>query len=147
MYTRHTSINIPKNYSGNRFKQSEEIPVKEHRPIYTDAIKTAHSPIYSEELSKAEDVIQVEDTIPTPVYEDAEPITEEELSSDIQPCEECDSEPKDLFSHLSLPIKEILKSIDKEELLLIGLILLISAEKDNDNNTILTLLSLLLLHK
>ena len=61
-------------------------------------------------------------------------------------CTECDKN-TDTLLPFSLPIKEILNGIDKEELLLIGLILLIASEKDNDNNIILTLLSLLLLYK
>ena len=142
MYTRHTSLNIPKNYSGNRFsKIMEEPTVKEHRPVYTDAVKTAHSPAYNEEITRAEDII---------IEKEEEEIIDsvaEEIEEQPESIRDTSSEMSQQASSFSLPINEILNGIDKEELLLLGLIILIAAEKNNDNNIILTLLSLLLLSK
>ena len=142
MYTRHIGLNIPKNYSGSRFSKSEDnLPVKEHRPSYTEAVRSAHSPSYSEEIARVTE---------SPTEEISEPTSEifygENEDEEPSVCTECDKN-TDTLLPFSLPIKEILNGIDKEELLLIGLILLIASEKDNDNNIILTLLSLLLLYK
>lgn len=142
MYTRHTGINIPKNYSGSRFSKNEDpLPVKEHRPTYTDAIRSAHSPSYDEEISKiAEEADkEIHDTLNEATYEKKE---EKNLPTSTEYEKKTDT-----LLPFSLPIKEIFSQINNEELLLIGLILLIASEKDNDNNVILTLLSLLLLYK
>ena len=134
MYTRHTGLNIPKNYSGSRFTRVDDtLPVKEHRPTYNEAVRSAHSPSYDEEISKAADA-------PT------EPIIDENPEINPPLCVECEKK-TDTLLPFSLPINEILNTVDKEELLLIGIILLIASEKNSDNNLILTLLSLLLLYK
>lgn len=142
MYTRHTGINIPKNYSGSRFSKNEDtLPVKEHRPTYTEAVRSTHSPSYDEEISKIAE--EADKEIPEPISE----VTYEEKEEKSLPTSTEYEKKTDTLLPFSLPIKEILNGIDKEELLLIGLILLIASEKDNDNNVILTLLSLLLLYK
>ena len=142
MYTRHTGINIPKNYSGSRFSKNEDtLPVKEHRPTYTEAVRSTHSPSYDEEISKIAE--EADKEIPEPISE----VTYEEKEGKSLPTSTEYEKKTDTLLPFSLPIKEILNGIDKEELLLIGLILLIASEKDNDNNVILTLLSLLLLYK
>ena len=142
MYTRHTGINIPKNYSGSRFSKNEDtLPVKEHRPTYTEAVRSTHSPSYDEEISKIAE--EADKEIPEPISE----VTYEEKEEKSLPTSTEYEKKTDMLLPFSLPIKEILNGIDKEELLLIGLILLIASEKDNDNNVILTLLSLLLLYK
>jgi hypothetical protein len=142
MYTRHTGINIPKNYSGSRFSKNEDtLPVKEHRPTYTEAVRSTHSPSYDEEISKIAE--EADKEIPEPI---SEVTYEEKEEKSLHTSTEYEKK-TDTLLPFSLPIKEILNGIDKEELLLIGLILLIASEKDNDNNVILTLLSLLLLYK
>ena len=155
MYTRHTSINIPKNYSGNRFKTApDNIPVKEHRPVYNEGIKTAHSPAYNEEMMKVPDISS--EYIP-PYFDNAD--LNEELDSqdesientgkneDEKTCEDTSYNATCALSSFSLPFRDILSHIDKEELLLIGIILLLASEKENDNSLMITLLSLLLLYK
>ncbi|MBQ8392496.1 MAG: hypothetical protein IJX51_01875 [Clostridia bacterium] len=179
MYTRH--LNIPKNYNGVRFSGMDDgIPVKEHRPVYTEGIKTSHSPLYkhSEEAASVSTVeensnapldistdytiVEEEDDVANEksngqINEEAYEVTSKEASTDDSVAEvssnasvpETDISRDSLFSSFpSLPIKELLDGIDTEELLLIGVILLIASEKNKDNNSILTMLSLLLLwHK
>ncbi len=151
MYTRH--FNIPKNYNGVRFNQSDDgIAVKEHRPIYDSSVKTSHSPLYSREpVSPPE----AEESVITDTSPEESPPSEE--ITEAPPTEECvlceDSE--NLTAHtvadeqkrFNLPIKELLNGINREDALLICLILLIAAENDKSNNSILTMLSLLLLKK
>ena len=142
MYTRHTGINIPKNYSGSRFSKNEDsLPVKEHRPTYTEAVRSTHSPSYDEEISKIAE--EADKEIPEPISE----VTYEEKGKKSFPTSTEYEKKTDTLLPFSLPIKEIFSQINNEELLLVGLILLIASEKDNDNNVILTLLSLLLLYK
>ncbi|MBQ9744856.1 MAG: hypothetical protein IJW19_07010 [Clostridia bacterium] len=194
MYTRH--LNIPKNYNGVRFSGRDDgIPVKEHRPVYTEGIKTSHSPLYKhneeaasiptgEENSNTLSDISTDYTVveeddgasyganekssgvtddganekSNGVTNDEEyEVTSEELSNGNSVAEVSSNEPltesdvsrdKSFSSFPALPIKELLDGIDTEELLLIGVILLIASEKNKDNNSILTMLSLLLLwHK
>jgi hypothetical protein len=163
MYTRH--VNIPKNYNGVRFQQRQEndnIPVKEHRPSYNRGVKSSHSSLYNQKISAPVDEIeQIADE--EPIYDEPglDMTTENDTIIDAEPCHTYEdkgekikccnlsNEPSSL-SHLfsDLPIGNILSSINKEDLLLLGLILLMATEKNGANNDILTMLSLLLLkHK
>jgi len=157
MYTRHFSV--PKNYNGIRFSNSTDdgIPVKEHRPKYDSGIKSSHSPLYKpENTDTPTDKSPVSADSESPADEN-EPIKNEEVLEDIA---EDDTLPLSTNSkdndatassteskHFNLPIRELLNGINREDALLICLILLIAAENDKDNNSILTMLSLLLLKK
>lgn len=151
MYTRH--FNIPKNYNGVRFNSPNDgITVKEHRPSYENGVKTSHSPLYKQENT---------DTLPEETEEISSPpdieeyYTKTEESSDTEAVisslnEDNDAEESSVESvskHFNFPIKELINGINREDALLICLILLIAAEQDKDNNPILTMLSLLLLKK
>ena len=161
MYTRH--VNIPKNYNGVRFQRQsgEDIPVKEHRPSYNEGIKSSHSPLYNQKIANPVDEIELE-PLEGIVEEElnVENITEENPDTKCDISDKCDNMVQEineeetnkplpasrLFSEL--PIGNILSSINKEELLILGLILLLATDKDGGNNDILTMLSLLLLkHK
>lgn len=161
MYTRH--VNIPKNYNGVRFQQRQEndnIPVKEHRPSYSGGIKSSHSPLYNQKISAPVDEIEQIAEVEAYDEEPDAPVDSESYVED-EPCPACEgnneetkgcslnSKPSSLSNLFSdLPIGNILSSINKEDLLLLGLILLMATEKNGSNNDILTMLSLLLLkHK
>ena len=149
MYTR--PFNIPKNYNGVRFTNAkDDIPVKEHRPSYENGVKTSHSPLFKQENSDTSSgVIE----IPSSETDNKEEYTKETLSEeteDILPQDDTNNEPYLEASgqkHFNLPVRELMNSINTEDALLICLILLIAAEKDRDNNSILTMLSLLLLKR
>ncbi len=160
MYTRH--INIPKNYNGVRFQRqnSEDIAVKEHRPSYNEGIKSSHSPLYNQKITApVDDIEQIQPQATVEENVSNENIKEENPAEDFDTCsyedntqkvnngETHNSSPNSrLFS--DLPISNILGNINKEDLLLLGLIFLMATEKDGSNNDILTMLSLLLLkHK
>ena len=149
MYTRH--FNIPKNYNGVRFNGADDgISVKEHRPKYDSSVKTSHSPLYTGETqSTSQEQNVFTDTSPEEFDIDAEEDCEASPSECIL-CEDNDGLTKAVEGeqrHFNLPIKEMLNGIDREDALLICLILLIAAENDKSNNSILTMLSLLLLKR
>ena len=95
---------------------------------------------YPQEISSSETDAQEESVKETPSEE----------TKDILPQNDSNNEPYLEASeqkHFNLPIRELLNSINTEDALLICLILLIAAEKVRDNNSILTMLSLLLLKR
>ena len=149
MYTR--PFNIPKNYNGVRFNNAkDDIPVKEHRPSYENGVKTSHSPLFKQENNDTpSDVIEISSS-EADAQEESVKETLSEETKDILPQNDSNNEPYLEASeqkHFNLPIRELLNSINTEDALLICLILLIAAEKDRDNNSILTMLSLLLLKR
>ena len=149
MYTR--PFNIPKNYNGVRFNNAkDDIPVKEHRPSYENGVKTSHSPLFKQENKDTpSDVIEISSS-ETDAQEESVKETLSEETKDILPQNDSNNEPYLEASeqkHFNLPIRELLNSINTEDALLICLILLIAAEKVRDNNSILTMLSLLLLKR
>ena len=61
MYSQKDGISIPKNYNGVRFRSSPDpMPMKEHRPVYRQEVKTAHSPLYNTDKSEAEATVFTE---------------------------------------------------------------------------------------
>ena len=169
MYSRKDGISIPKNYNGVRFKNSPEpMVMKEHRPIYRQEVKSAHSPLYNTENTESESPAFRENFIPPEdiyvekgtltqdfydpkassdaeneedgIHNSSEPETEDKVAE----VSKCDSS---LLSSLRLPVSGILNSINREDALLLGLIILMSSEQSDDNSLILTFLALLLLKK
>lgn len=67
MFTRYGNINIPKNYSGNRFRREEvyETETKAHRPSQstysTGGTKTTISPAFQEEIAKKREQYSTDD--------------------------------------------------------------------------------------
>ena len=146
MYTR--PFNVPKNYNGVRFNGSrEDIPVKEHRPSYDNGIKTSHSPLFKQENTDTPPDITEDSPFPSDTNEEGETLTEFSLENG-EECVNCEPQvDAPSQKHFNLPIRELLNGINTEDALLIFLILLIAAEKDKDNNSMLTMLSLLLLKR
>ena len=153
MYTRHMSI--PKNYNGVRFSREDDgIAVKEHRPAYRDGVKSSHSPLYRREETEEKESSppEITDTLPS-VLQNEPVITEtdgNDSEAEILPTEceasRCDNgQCRSPSPFSSIDIKRILDGINREDALLIGLILLIASEGNSDNNLILTALALLLL--
>lgn len=165
MYTRHMGISIPKNYSGVRFTPKDDgIKVKEHRPRYTQAVNNAHSPSFiskSEDIDTPPSVSEPEETdiIMDDIDEyDNNILPDESITTDTDKennCTACNISDNNtekeggrvsLSDHI-LPIGDILNSVEKDDLLLLGLIFLIAIENDKDNNILLMLLAILLLTK
>jgi len=169
MYSRKDGISIPKNYNGIRFRNPPEpMPMKEHRPIYRQEVKTAHSPLYNREKAEAdtpaftdhnilpEDVYSENDIITNDYYESEADLNIENKENELCEIEEPDLQEKavevskndsSLLNSIKLPVSGILNSINREDALLLGLILLLSSEQNSDNSLILTFLALLLLKK
>jgi len=161
MYTRH--VNIPKNYSGVRFQRhgDDNMSVKEHRPFYSEGVKSSHSPLYNQKIAAPVDEIEEKDLIDDLTEESEINVTSTEESdaggdlfdAEVENAKEVITEEKAKPSSISnlfsdLPITNILGNINREDLLLLGLIFLMATEKNGGNNDILTMLSLLLLkHK
>jgi hypothetical protein len=118
--------------------------------------------LYNQKIAAPVDEIEREMTEDlTYDNEDTDISNENELNKDTESCPSCENVTEGIkecdinnksspLSHLfsDLPIGNILSSINKEDLLLLGLILLMATEKNGANNDILTMLSLLLLkHK
>ncbi len=149
MFSRYSKINIPQNYSGNRFK-APETDTKIHSPVPQYTVKNAHSPSFIstfeekdqpfEEAYEDEKVsVQVED-----MYEESTYEREEIIDTPVCVDQKSDNESKGF--DLSY-FKNILSNISSEELLILGIILLIASDKESSNNSIIWMLALLLLGK
>lgn len=132
MFSKYSETRVPPNYSGSRFKKADpyETETKAHRPSEYSAVKSSVSPTF--EKSQPTEDPQIEDFAPS--YEENEP-TEE-----IEPTEV----PQDETTSEAHPLGELLGKINKEDLLLICLIIFLSADKSLKNNDMIILLSLLL---
>lgn len=135
MFSKYSNVEVPKNYSGNRFRNTREIQTetKTHSASTYSATKSSVSPIYQEQASYIEDVQEVEDDI----------INEEESESidQVDENEEASSSEK---QKSSFSLADLLNGINAEDLLLICLIIFLSAESGINNNDIIIILSLLL---
>lgn len=147
MFSKYSNIDIPQNYSGNRFKntQAYETTTKMHTPSDFSAVSSSVSPTYERQF--------FEDSTNEIEYENEIYDTEEAcLSCDEGQSEEisvpecsvissgCDSSDNKGLSALH----DIFSKISSEDLLLISLIIFLSVDKNINNNDIIILLSLLL---
>ena len=171
MFTKYNGINLPKNYSGTKFKQSyEDTQMKTHRASVGNAmtngvIRTSVSPSFQGALDKA--VEKAEELIPSQRIDDAY-----SQSVDDAPLEECltveteneptnaecdmvdacvmahnpkkDSSSLNFFSELGFD--KLLKNIGKDDLLLIALIILFAQEHLQESLDAIVILALLLLY-
>ena len=158
MYSRNFGISVPKNYSGNRFSNQSEPSTKTHRADKPRASKRSHSPSFVTRSSP-----DVNATIMPPledeneVYEaEAEPIiqeddftkineeTIEQVEAEVNQSNIEEEKPKQALLDLS-GIHSILSGIDKDELIILGLIFLFISDSAQKNTDIIALLALLLL--
>lgn len=160
MFTRYSGIDVPQNYSGNRFrnKSIEDTGMKIHTNQTQGAIKSSVSPSFEQRLQneqglKNDDEITFEEP---EIVDDVVENQDNDISDIIDASDENDelivsqkSEPnsKSILGDLNLsPITEFLKSISGEDLLLIALIIFLASDKNVSNNDIIILLALLLVH-
>lgn len=191
MYSRYSSIQIPKNYGGSRFAPSSEPSTKVHRGVSYGAAKNALSPSFAEAIS-AERLDEkeafsdtsaqilpfsevIEDKAESQDFEEysegffeddsfteeneygdgtynaeygetygdisAEPIYEESTYGDTASTEEISP----VSTKEILSLRSLFSHIDKDELIILGLILLLISDDCKDNNDIVTVLALILL--
>ncbi|MBQ8163224.1 MAG: hypothetical protein IJZ93_02515 [Clostridia bacterium] len=148
MFSRYSKIKVPQNYSGNRFN-IDEPEMKIHTPATQFSVKNAHSPTFSASM---EDTSIKEDEYLSEVENDYEDFEEEQIDTyedqevidtptDVSP----KSEEKRGFDISYL--KNLISNINSEELLILGIILLIASDKDSSNDSLIWMLALLLLGK
>ena len=175
MYSRYSGISIPKNYGGSRFSELKETNTKTHRAESMGATKSAHSPSFVTSSRKNESkIISEEESSNSTITEeytdtfssieeitDTYPVKEDEAVdyfsldeySDVS--EKSEKEEPELAKTNNLSTRqsvfnfEALKSLftDKssEELLILGIILLLVGDGIKKNEDIVTALILLFL--
>ena len=156
MFTKYTSIKLPENYGGSRFKKSPvETEMKTHRPqeaaVSSSTIKTSVSPSFQ---------IVKGSVMENEMHEDIEREEYTETNADdfSEPSETNYTEPSSPSSNpttsdeqiQSAGIKELsrfLEKIKSDDLLLLSLILLLAKDGADESLDALILLALLLLYR
>lgn len=158
MFTKYTDIDLPKNYSGNRFKQAiPDTKMKTHRAqdssAYNSVVKTAVSPSFQDIIDKTakesdSEPIEEDDKNITVSTEEAplENTTEADIPIDAPPRggEKMDENLLRLFKESGLG--RLLNNKSRDDFLLIGLIALLASDGAGDNLEAIILLALLLLY-
>lgn len=142
MFTRYSGVDVPQNYSGNRFRKKtiEDTETKVHSSTL-GATKSSISPSFEKQLNQQfdeeSDFQDTENSI-----ENNEYILDESNS-----CERNDSNTSNnnVFKELS-SFSNYFKNIKNDDLLLIALIIFLASDKGASNNDIIILLSLLLIY-
>lgn len=147
MFSKYSNIDIPQNYSGNRFKNANayETTTKMHTPSDFSAVSSSVSPTYerqffedsSIESEYENEIYDTEDACLTCDEGHSEDISTSECNEIKSACEESDN--KGLSA-----LHDIFSKISSEDLLLISLIIFLSVDKNINNNDIIILLSILL---
>ncbi len=135
MYSRYSGVSIPQNYGGSRFSHLAEVETKTHRPTTTvTPIKASPVPIIEDEYEKIEAGYQFE--------EDIDESSEQAIDEDEQDVflqEDKGEKARDDFSLASL-----FSHLEKDDILLLGLILLLISDSSKDNYDVIMVLALLL---
>ena len=168
MFTKYTDIDLPKNYSGSRFKHTlADTKMKTHRAqdvsLSVPAFKTAVSPSFQDIIDKTAKATKVDEQ-PEELYANND--TTAELTD--QEAEKSDEKADAAFKD-SLPIDahprhdegsntdffslfkasgfgKLLSNKSKDDFLLIALIALLASDGSGDNLDAIVLLALLLLY-
>ena len=143
MFTKYNGLEIPKNYSGNRFKALSETEMKTHKVTHSEilqgATKSSVSPKFQEVIDQTvNNIADVEDIEPVPEQEDEEsysPPNKEERALTVT-----DEASPDLS------LTALLDKIRKDDLLLIALIILFASDSSMSNYDTVIILALLLLY-
>lgn len=135
MYSRYSGVSIPQNYGGSRFSHLAEVETKTHRPTTTvTPIKASPVPII--EVEDEENEIDYE------LVKEDEECFEQEFEEDEQGVisqEDKGEKASDDFSLASL-----ISHLEKDDILLLGLILLLISDSSKDNYDVIMVLALLL---
>ena len=153
MFTKYNNISVPKNYSGNRFRQvSEDTETKMHRAtvanVKPNEAKTSVSPYFQAQLTNSLSLAQEED--------DRNTKNEEFLDTVQEDVEEFNDTPADksVEADISAPISNIaenklmqlFKNVKNDDLLLLALILLFAKDNTENGTDALVILALLLMY-
>lgn len=149
MFTRYSGIEIPQNYSGNRFQRNEyvETDMKIHSSNIGGATKSSVSPSFEAQKiadfeNKTENLTDItKDEVDINDNDEFEDIS---LDTDESKCDNCDT-PKGIFNELS-SFSNYFKSLQSEDLILIALILFLASDGSIKNNDIIIILALLLVY-
>ena len=135
MYSRYSGVSIPQNYGGSRFSHLADVETKTHRPTTTvTPIKASPVPII--EVDNEENKIDYE------LVKEDEECFEQEFEEDEQGVisqEDKGEKARDDFSLASL-----ISHLEKDDILLLGLILLLISDSSKDNYDVIMVLALLL---
>ena len=153
MYSKYSNFSIPQNYSGSRFSTTGEPQTKTHRGEIGGATRRAHSPSFAP--------VVAQDTVDEPIAEDASIAVQEDYiepfeEPEIEEYRECDEyeectereESKECFVKSAFDLsslKRIFEGLEKDQLLILGLIILLITDSDKKNDDVVLLLALLLL--
>jgi hypothetical protein len=147
MYSRYSGIKLPQNYSGSRFVRETE--TKLHTASTLSGVKSSHSPSFV--TSSKASPLQKAESLSEDDCENEEPQNASVISNDTYA--DYDLQKKhDEVRKVSSPslddgfsLKSIFENISSEELLILGIILLIATDKDGLSDSALWILALLLL--
>jgi hypothetical protein len=135
MYSRYSGVSIPQNYGGSRFSHLADVETKTHRPTTTvTPIKASPVPII--EVDNEENEIDYE------LVKEDEECFKQEFEEDEQGVisqEDKGEKASDDFSLASL-----ISRLEKDDILLLGLILLLISDSSKDNYDVIMVLALLL---
>lgn len=150
MFTKYSGIDVPKNYSGSRFKQNLETEMKTHKaPIIQPAptvTKSSPQPSFQSIIDKA---VSDEKETPSDYTEHTDAPSNEipDPVSIIEPSREGDVDVPADRSYANSALSSLLESLNGDDLLLIALIILLSGNEGYENKEIIVTLALLLLYR
>ena len=152
MFTKYNNVNIPKNYSGNRFKQAgEDTEMKTHRaPVsnnVTGGVKTSVSPFFQTQIN-SDTVLSSENDYNENGEDNINDLTEEIAEAIDAPIDKAtiDNSNTPLKSGEENKLLQLFKNVKNDDLLLLVLILLIANENSESSTEALVILALLLMY-
>lgn len=153
MFTRYKGIEIPQNYSGNRFKSEAPITeTKMHKPSMSYGTKTSISPTFESALrqdtsNELEAELENEFVDPVSNFSQNEIDYDENFSSPIEaPFVEEKVVKSSVLDDFKPLISNIIKNVNSEDLLLLSLVILLMSDGNEDSSEIIIPLLLLFLY-
>lgn len=155
MFSKYFGMNIPPNYSGSRFSSIEKTETKLHRPDMQMAVKSSLSPSFSPSGAVNESFVynDIDDETGLDVDEVFDDANDNFGEENIENCsldakkEDCENETHERgklgFDIHSL--RSLFSGIEKDELIIIALIILLITDEGKENDEIISVLTLLLL--
>lgn len=150
MFTRYNEITVPKNYSGTRFTEND-IETKTHRGSIvggSSSIPPSNPKSYEENFDTPPNISSVPEES-SPVIDEGEIFDEENENyiEEASPKAGKAFEGTDILSEFKSGLNGLFSHLSKDDLLLVGLILLLSDKGGEDSFSLMLMLSLLLLSK
>ena len=150
MFTKYNGVEIPRNYSGNRFSPTFETEMKTHRAtantVQQGTVKSSFSPSFQEVIDKT-----MNETVEMPVTDDEIQVTENTTA------EITDAQNEEIVQASHSYTKEaqksdfnlmgLLEKISKDDLLLIALIIVLASDSAEGGTDVILCLALLLLFR